>query len=102
MHRAEVAHAILHVFKVLNKQVNVQSVIINKVRGWQQAEWMNRAIKSATKKPVLAVIPYNAEIILPARRGGLIPIPEKETLKTTLSELVEYVGKHIELIKSWI
>jgi len=99
MHRAEVAHAILHVFKVLNKQVNVKGVIINNVRGWQQAEWVKRAVKSATKKPVLGAIPYNAEIILPARRGGLIPIPEKETLKTTFSELVEYVGKHVDIDK---
>ena len=99
MHRAEVAHAILHVFKVLNKQMNVQGVIINNVRGWQQAEWVNRAVKSATKKPVLGAIPYNAEIILPARRGGLVPIPEKQTLKTALSELVEYVGKHVDIDK---
>ena len=97
MHRAEVAHAILHTFKVLSKQVNVKGVIINNVKGWQQTEWVKRFVKSATKMPVLGMIPYNAEIVLPARRGGLVPIPERETLKPTLSELVDHVIKHIEI-----
>jgi len=99
MHRAEVAHAILHVFKLLDEQVNVKGVILNNVKGWQKAEWVKRAVESATKVPVVGVIPHNAEIILPTRRGGLIPIPERETLKTTLSELVEYVGEHVDIDK---
>jgi len=99
MHRAEVAHAILHVFKLLDKQVNVKGVILNNVKGWQKAEWVKKAVESAAKVPVIGVIPYNAEIILPARRGGLVPIPERETLKATLSELVEYVGEHVDIDK---
>jgi len=99
MHRAEVAYAILHVFKLLDKQVNVKGVILNNVKGWQQAEWVKKAVESAAKVPVIGVIPYNAEIILPARRGGLVPIPERETLKATLSELVGYVGEHVDIDK---
>jgi len=99
MHRAEVAHASLHVFKLLDKQVNVKGVILNNVKGWQKAEWVKKAVESATKVPVIGVIPYNAEIILPARRGGLVPIPEREMLKATLSELVGYVGEHVDTDK---
>jgi len=99
MHRAEVTHAVLHVFKLLDKQVNVKGVVLNNLKGWQQAEWVKRAVESATKVPVVGVIPYNAEIILPVRRGGLVPVPERETLKTTLSELVEYVGEHVDIDK---
>ncbi len=99
MHRAEVAHASLHVFKLLDKQVNVKGVILNNVKGWQKAEWVKKAVESATKVPVIRVIPYNAEIILPARRGGLVPIPEREMLKATLSELVGYVGEHVDIDK---
>ncbi|MBT8172167.1 hydrogenobyrinic acid a,c-diamide synthase (glutamine-hydrolyzing) [Candidatus Bathyarchaeota archaeon] len=99
MHRAEVLHAMLHTFKVLSKQIRVKGVIINNVKGWQQAEWVKRAVKSATKLPVLGVIPYNQKIILPARRGGLVPIPEREELKFTLSDLVEHVEKNIEIDK---
>jgi cobyrinic acid a,c-diamide synthase len=96
-HRAEVAYAVLHVFKLLDKQVNVKALILNNLRGWQQAEWVKRAVESATKKPVIGVIPYNAEIVLPTMRGGLVPIPERKTIKTTLSKLIEYVGEHIEI-----
>jgi cobyrinic acid a,c-diamide synthase len=45
------------------------------------------------------MIPYSEEIFLPTRLGGLIPIPERVTLKTTLSKLVEYVGERVDIDK---
>jgi cobyrinic acid a,c-diamide synthase len=97
MHRAEVAHAILHVFKLLDKQMNVRGVVLNNLRGWQQAEWVKRAVESATKVPVVGVVPYNADVVLPFRRGGLVPVTERKTLKATLSELVEHVEEHVDI-----
>ena len=99
MHRAEVIHAILHTFKLFNKQVKVQGIVLNNVIGWQKAEWMRRAVESATKVPVVGVVPYNKEIVLPPRRGGLVPIPERETLKITVLKLVEHVEEHVNLEK---
>lgn len=93
------AATIVHGFKSFNEKVKVKSVILNNVRSQQQAEWMKRTIESATKVPVFGLIPYSEEILLPTRRGGLIPIPERETLKTTLSKLVEYVGERIDIDK---
>ena len=93
------AAAIVHGFKSFDEQVKVKGVVLNNVRAQQQAEWAKRTIESATKVPVVGVIPYNAEILLPTRRGGLIPIPERETLKTTLSKLVGYVGERIDIDK---
>jgi cobyrinic acid a,c-diamide synthase len=89
----------VHGFKSFDKKVKVKSVILNNVRSQQQAEWMKQTIESATKVHVFGLIPYSDEILLPTRRGGLIPIPEKETLKTTLSKLVEYVGERIDIDK---
>jgi len=93
------AATIVHGFKSFNEKVKVKSVILNNVRSQQQAEWMKRTVESATKVPVRGLIPYSEEIFLPTRRGGLIPIPERETLKTTLSKLVEYVGERIDIDK---
>jgi cobyrinic acid a,c-diamide synthase len=93
------AATIVHGFKSFNEKVKVKSVILNNVRSQQQAEWMKQTIESATKVPVFGLIPYSEEIFLPTRRGGLIPIPERETLKTTLSKLVEYVGERIDIDK---
>jgi cobyrinic acid a,c-diamide synthase len=93
------AATIVHGFKSFNEKVKVKSVILNNIRSQQQAEWMKRTIASATKVPVFGLIPYSEEILLPTRRGGLIPIPERETLKTTLSKLVEYVGERIDIDK---
>jgi cobyrinic acid a,c-diamide synthase len=91
------AATVVHGFKSFNEKVKIKSVILNNVRSQQQAEWMKQTIESITKVPVFGLIPYNEEIFLPTRRGGLIPIPEKETLKTTLSKLVEYVGERMDI-----
>lgn len=93
------AASVVHGFKSFNEKVKVKGVILNNIRSQQQAEWMKRTIESATKVPVFGLIPYSEEIFLPTRRGGLIPIPERESLKTTLSKLVEYVGEHINIDK---
>ena len=93
------AATIVHGFKSFDEKVKVKGVILNNVKSQQQAEWMKRTIESATKVPVFGLIPYSEEIFLPTRRGGLIPIPERETLKTTLSKLVEYVGERIDIDK---
>jgi cobyrinic acid a,c-diamide synthase len=99
MHRAEVTHAILNSFKLLNKQVRVEALILNNVRGWQTTEWMKRVVESVTKVPVVGIVPYNPKIVLPPRRGGLVPLPERESLKTTVSRLVEHVMEHVDVGK---
>jgi len=93
------AAAVVHGFKSFNEKVKVKGVILNNVRSQQQAEWIKRIIESTAKVPVFGLIPYSDEIFLPTRNGGLIPIPERETLKTTLSKLVEYVGERIDIDK---
>jgi cobyrinic acid a,c-diamide synthase len=99
MHRAEVTHAILNSFKLLNKHVRVEALILNNVRGWQTTEWMKRVVESVTKVPVVGIVPYNPKIVLPPRRGGLVPLPERESLKTTVSRLVEHVMEHVDVGK---
>ena len=94
------AATVVHGFKTFNKKVNVKSVILNNIRSQQQAEWMKQTIESTTKVPVFGLIPYNEEIFLPTRLGGLIPIPERASLKTTLAKLVEYVGNRVDIDKA--
>jgi cobyrinic acid a,c-diamide synthase len=93
------AAAVVHGFKSFNEKVKVKGVILNNVRNQQQAEWIKRITESTAKVPVFGSIPYNEEIFLPTKLGGLIPIPERETLKATLSKLVEYVGERIDIDK---
>jgi cobyrinic acid a,c-diamide synthase len=93
------AATVVHGFKSFNEKVHVKGVVLNNVRSQQQAEWMVQTVESATKVPVLGLIPYSEKIFLPTRRGGLIPIAEKETLKTTVSKIVDYVGDRVELEK---
>jgi cobyrinic acid a,c-diamide synthase len=99
MHRAEVIHAAMNTFKVLTRQIDVKGIVINNVRGWQQEGWVRKAIASATKIPILGMIPYNPNIVTPPRRGGLVPVPEQDWLKQTVNELVEHVSDHIEVDK---
>ena len=99
MHRAEVVHAILNTFKLLNKQVRIEALVLNNIRSRQKAEWMKNAVESLAKVSVVGVVPYNQEIVLPPRRGGLVPIPERESLKTKVSKLVEHVSENVDLEK---
>ena len=93
------AAAVVHGFESFNEKVHVKGVVLNNIRSQQQAEWMAQTVESATKVPVLGFIPYSDGIFLPTRRGGLIPIPEKETLKATVSKLVDYVGDRVDIEK---
>ncbi len=93
------AATVVHGFRSFNEKVKVKCVVLNNVRSQRQADWMKQTIESATKVPVVGLIPYSEEIFLPTRLGGLIPIPERETLKTTLSKLVEYVGERVGIDK---
>lgn len=93
------AATVVHGFRSFDKEVKLQGVVLNNIRSQQQADWMKRIVESATKVPVLGMIPYNSEILLPTRRGGLIPISERNTLRSTISKLVGYVGGHIEIDK---
>ncbi len=99
MHRAEVIHAIMNTFKVLTKQIDIKGIVINNVQGWQQEAWVKNAVGSATKVPILGMIPYNPNIVMPPRRGGLVPVPEQDWLKNAVNELVEHVSAHIEIDK---
>jgi cobyrinic acid a,c-diamide synthase len=91
------AATIVHGFSSFNKKVKVKGVILNNIRSRQQAEWMKQTIESATKVPVFGLVPFSEEIFLPTRRGGLIPIPERESLKKTVSKLVDYVGDRVNI-----
>ena len=93
------AAAVVHGFKSFDRQVKVKGVILNNIRSQQQADWMKTTIESATKVPVLGLIPYSDEIFLPTRRGGLIPIPEQKTIIPILSRLVDYVGERVHIDK---
>ena len=93
------AAAVVHGFESFDEKVKVKGVVLNNVRSKTQAEWMKQTVESNTKVPVFGVIPFSEEIFLPTRLGGLIPISQRETLKTTLAKLVEYVGERIDTDK---
>lgn len=99
MHRAEVIHAVMNTFKVLTKQIDIKGIVINNIRGWQQEAWVKKAVGSATKVPILGMIPYNPNIVMPPRRGGLVPVPEQDELKKKVNDLVEHVSAHVEVDK---
>jgi cobyrinic acid a,c-diamide synthase len=93
------AAAVVHGFKSFDRQVKIKGIILNNVRSQQQAEWIQKIVESATKVPVLGLIPYTDEIFLPTRPGGLIPIPEQEALTPIVSRLVDYVGERVDTKK---
>lgn len=94
------APTVVHGFGSFDPKVKVKGVVLDNVRTREQAEWMKKTIESATNVPVIGIVPYNPEILLPTRLGGLVPIPERTTLKATLSKLTEYVGERVDIEKA--
>jgi cobyrinic acid a,c-diamide synthase len=84
--------------KWFDKKVKVRGIILNNVKSSRRME-LKKLIELVAKIPVVGVIPYNPEISLPSRRGGLIPIVGNEALKITLYKLVEHVEKYVDINK---
>jgi cobyrinic acid a,c-diamide synthase len=86
-------------FKEFDRKVNISGIILNNVAGAAHAKWCIDAIKAATELPVIGWLPKNQKIILPERHLGLIPTPEKESVKEFIPEIKKHIKSHINLKK---
>lgn len=91
------AAAVVLGFKNLDPEVNIQGVILNKVKGKRHYLKAKKAIESLTNTKVIGGIPRNRDIEVLQRHLGLVPALEKETIASNINKWVEIVEEYVNL-----
>lgn len=91
------AAAVVLGFKSLDTDVNIQGVILNKVKGKKHYLKTKEAIESLTNTKVIGGIPRNQEIEVMQRHLGLVPALEHENIVSNINKWIEIVEKYVNL-----
>jgi cobyrinic acid a,c-diamide synthase len=86
-------------FKMLDREVRIEGVILNQVSGSRHREKAVEAVQHFTDIPVIGVIERRRER-LPERHLGLVTVPENEDVPGTLRK-VEDLVKEVDLEALW-
>lgn len=88
--------ALVHGFNTYDPAVNLQGVILNRVKSSAQEKILREALNEL-QIPVLGVLPKEAALHLPERHLGLVPVGEGGLLAGFIDTLSRLVSKHIDL-----
>lgn len=88
--------ALVHGFSSYDPQVNLQGVILNRVKSSAQETILREAL-SEIKIPVLGVLPKELSLKLPERHLGLVPVGEGGLLEGFIETLSDLITKHVDL-----
>ena len=88
--------ALVHGFKTYDPEVNLQGVILNRVKSSAQEKILREALNDI-HIPVLGVLPKEATLHLPERHLGLVPVGESGLLDGFIDTLSQLVTEHIDL-----
>jgi cobyrinic acid a,c-diamide synthase len=86
--------------KMLDKELNLAGIIINKVAGKRHEDVIREAIESATGIPVVGAIPMiRGKEIFPSRHLGLVTPEEHETALEAIANAATQVKQHVDVDK---
>lgn len=88
--------ALVHGFNSFDPQINLQGVILNRVKSAAQ-EKIQRDALGDLKIPVLGVLPNEGSLRLPERHLGLVPVGEGGLLEGFIDTLAELLTQHVDL-----
>ncbi|HUS88609.1 MAG TPA: cobyrinate a,c-diamide synthase [Desulfosporosinus sp.] len=88
--------ALVHGFNTYDPEVNLQGVILNRVKSSAQEKILREALNDL-QIPVLGVLPKEAAMHLPERHLGLVPVGESGLLDGFIDTLSQLVTKHVDL-----
>jgi cobyrinic acid a,c-diamide synthase len=78
---ARTAAAVVLGFNSYDRKIRIGGVILNGIASEAHAKWCKESIMKRTGIPVVGALPKILTCSLPERHLGLIPTPEKKTLK---------------------
>ena len=88
--------ALVHGFASFDPQVNLQGVILNRVKSSAQEKILREAL-SDLQIPVLGVLPKEGSLHLPERHLGLVPVGEGGLLEGFIETLSQLITNHVDL-----
>lgn len=88
--------ALVHGFNSFDPQINLQGVILNRVKSTAQEKIQRDALKDL-KISVLGVLPNEGALRLPERHLGLVPVGEGGLLEGFIATLAELISQYIDL-----
>ena len=91
------ASALVLGFKQLDPELNIQGVILNKVKGKKHYLKTKEGIETLTDTKVIGGIPRNEDIEVMQRHLGLVPALEKDNIRNNINKWVETVEEYIDL-----
>ncbi|MFA5313075.1 MAG: cobyrinate a,c-diamide synthase [Methanomassiliicoccales archaeon] len=77
-------------FKMLDREIRIEGVILNQISGARHREKAVEAVESLTDTEVIGVIERRKES-LPERHLGLVTVPEKDDVSAMLRQIEEFV-----------
>jgi cobyrinic acid a,c-diamide synthase len=84
-------------FKALDKEINIQGVILNNVKSQKHYLKTKEAVETLTNTPVIGGIVRNPSITMEQRHLGLIPAVEEERIKGLIEKWGELIEENIDL-----
>lgn len=84
-------------FKALDKQINIQGVILNNVKSQKHYLKTKEAVETLANTPVIGGIVRDKSITMEQRHLGLIPAVEEERIKHLIEKWGELIEDNIDL-----
>ncbi len=82
---------------VLDPDVDIRGVILNRVSGSRHEDILRRTIEETCRLPVLGAVPRMKDFPFPERHLGLTPPQEHERIVHALDRAAEVAARHIDL-----
>ena len=84
-------------YKLYDREVDIQGVIINQVSGEKHYQILKDAIERDVRIPCIGYMVKNSKVELKSRHLGLIPTVELDGLQSKIDQVAEMVEKTIDL-----
>lgn len=84
-------------FKALDKDINIEGVILNNVKSEKHYKKTKEAVETLSKTPVLGGIIRDKSIAMEQRHLGLIPAVEEDRIKGLIEKWGELIENNIDL-----
>jgi cobyrinic acid a,c-diamide synthase len=84
-------------YKVFDKDVDIEGVILNRLGNPRHAMKAKLAVENLAKMRVIGVLPKDERVFIPERHLGLIPAYERKKLNKLFDDLAEVVESYIDV-----
>ncbi|NPU86445.1 MAG: hydrogenobyrinic acid a,c-diamide synthase (glutamine-hydrolyzing) [Syntrophaceae bacterium] len=82
---------------ILDPDVDIRGVILNRVAGTRHEDILRRTIEETCRLPVLGAVPRMKDFPFPERHLGLTPPQEHERILHALDRAADVAGRYIDL-----